>query len=107
MRAVRARARARPQRARAPLPAAAHGRSPRVGVPSRASRSWSPRHEPRSASMTSMTDGVWRLDPDRSSVEFHVPNFWGLMTVKGRFGGFDGTLDLSAEPAIELNIDAD
>jgi polyisoprenoid-binding protein YceI len=56
--------------------------------------------------MTSITEGVWRLDPDRSSVEFHVPNFWGLMTVKGRFGGFDGRLDLSAEPAIELTIDA-
>ena len=56
--------------------------------------------------MTSITDGVWRLDPDRSSVEFHVPNFYGLMTVKGHFGRYDGTLDLSAQPAIELTIEA-
>jgi polyisoprenoid-binding protein YceI len=56
--------------------------------------------------MTSITDGVWRLDPDRSSVEFHVPNFYGLMTVKGHFGRYDGTLDLSGQPAIELTIEA-
>ncbi len=27
----------------------------------------------------------WRIDPTRSSVEFHAPNFWGLGTVKGKF----------------------
>jgi hypothetical protein len=27
----------------------------------------------------------WRIDPARSSVEFHAPNFWGLATVKGGF----------------------
>jgi polyisoprenoid-binding protein YceI len=49
----------------------------------------------------------WRIDPRRSSVEFHVPNFWGLQTVKGRFERYDGTLDLSGEPSVELTIDAD
>ena len=56
--------------------------------------------------MPSITDGVWRLDPDRSSVEFQVPSAYGLMTVKGRFGGYHGTLDLSAQPSIALTIEA-
>jgi polyisoprenoid-binding protein YceI len=50
---------------------------------------------------------AWRLDPTRSSVEFHVRHFYGLMTVKGRFNRFEGALDLSARPAVELTIDAD
>ena len=50
--------------------------------------------------------GAWRLDPARSSVEFHVRHFYGLMTVKGRFAGFEGTLDLRAQPAVRLTIDA-
>jgi polyisoprenoid-binding protein YceI len=50
--------------------------------------------------------GVWRLDPARSSVEFHVRHFYGLMTVKGDFADYAGTLDLSAEPAVELTIQA-
>jgi polyisoprenoid-binding protein YceI len=48
----------------------------------------------------------WRIDPTRSSVEFHVRNFWGLATVKGRFERYDGTLELYKTPAIELTIDA-
>ena len=51
--------------------------------------------------------GTWRLDPARSSVEFHVRHFYGLMTVKGRFDRYQGSLDLSARPAVELVIDAD
>ena len=50
--------------------------------------------------------GRWRLDPTRSSVEFHVRNFYGLMTVKGRFASYDGTLELGAQPAAQLTIDA-
>jgi polyisoprenoid-binding protein YceI len=53
-----------------------------------------------------ITDGVWRLDPSRSSVTFHVRHFYGLMTVKGEFADYDGTLDLSAIPAVELTIQA-
>ena len=49
----------------------------------------------------------WRIDPERSSVEFRARTFWGLMTVKGRFERYDGTLDLRDGPAIELTIDAD
>jgi polyisoprenoid-binding protein YceI len=50
--------------------------------------------------------GRWLLDPQRSSVEFRVGHFWGLVTVKGRFDHYHGQLDLTARPAIELTIDA-
>ena len=52
------------------------------------------------------TAGGWQVDPQRSSVEFSVGNFWGLATVQGHFGDYHGRLDLSADPAIELTIDA-
>jgi len=48
----------------------------------------------------------WRIDPARSQVEFRTPTFWGLMTVKGQFERYEGTLDLRREPAIELTIEA-
>jgi polyisoprenoid-binding protein YceI len=48
----------------------------------------------------------WRIDPTRSRVEFRTPTFWGMMTVKGRFERYEGTLDLRREPAIELTIEA-
>jgi polyisoprenoid-binding protein YceI len=50
--------------------------------------------------------GKWQLDPERSSVEFRVRNLWGLMSVKGHFEDFQGRLDLDADPAIELKVDA-
>jgi polyisoprenoid-binding protein YceI len=53
-----------------------------------------------------VTTGAWRLDPTRSSAEFHVRHFYGLMTVKGRFDRYEGTLDFGAQPAVELTIDA-
>jgi polyisoprenoid-binding protein YceI len=53
-----------------------------------------------------VTAGAWRLDPARSSVAFHVPHFYGLMTVKGEFADHEGTLDLGATPAVELTIQA-
>lgn len=49
----------------------------------------------------------WRIDPSRSSVEFHVRTFWGLSTVRGRFESYDGTLDMRSDPVIDLQIDAD
>lgn len=51
--------------------------------------------------------GRSRLDPAHSSAEFHVRHFYGLMTVKGHFDRFEGTLNLDGEPTIELTIDAD
>jgi len=52
-------------------------------------------------------NGRWRIDPERSSVEFHVRNLWGLQTVKGRFESYTGTLELPRQPSIELTIEAD
>jgi polyisoprenoid-binding protein YceI len=49
----------------------------------------------------------WRIDPARSSVDFHAKGFWGMQTIKGRFTRYHGTLDLAAEPAVELVIEAD
>ena len=54
----------------------------------------------------SIAEGRWRIDPTRSSVEFHTPTLWALATVDGRFERYDGTLDLQRSPAIELTIDA-
>jgi polyisoprenoid-binding protein YceI len=49
----------------------------------------------------------WRLDPARSSVEFHVRHFYGLVTVKGRFDRYEGGLDLRSKPSVQLVIEAD
>jgi polyisoprenoid-binding protein YceI len=62
---------------------------------------------PAAPAADGLATGTWRLDPTRSSVEFHVRHFYGLMTVKGRFDRYRGSLDLSARPAVELVIDAD
>jgi polyisoprenoid-binding protein YceI len=61
---------------------------------------------PNTTKAHDITTSRWRIDPARSSVEFHSPGFWGLVTVKGRFERYAGTLDLTREPAIELTIDA-
>jgi polyisoprenoid-binding protein YceI len=50
--------------------------------------------------------GRWQLDPQRSTVGFRAWHFWGLGAVKGRFDDYHGRLDLSADPAIELTIEA-
>ena len=52
--------------------------------------------------------GRWRIDPDRSTAEFRVPNFWGLMKVKGRFDRLSGWLEIGerGERRLELTIDA-
>lgn len=54
---------------------------------------------------SSIASRRWRIDPARSSVEFHVRNLWGAATVTGRFERYRGTLDLRADPAVELTID--
>ncbi len=53
-----------------------------------------------------LASGIWHLDPARSSVEFQVRHFYGLMTVKGHFDRFHGSLDISRRPAVELVIDS-
>jgi polyisoprenoid-binding protein YceI len=54
-----------------------------------------------------ITTTRWRIDPARSSVAFSVKNFWGMATVKGGFSRYHGSLDLTADPAIELTVEAD
>lgn len=54
-----------------------------------------------------LNSGSWRLDPENSSIEFHVRHFWGLMTVKGHFDRYDGTIDGGPRPAVTLTIQPD
>ncbi len=51
----------------------------------------------------------WRLDPARSSAEFQVPSFWGLVKVKGRFDRLHGWLEIGDDGRrrLELTIEAD
>lgn len=58
------------------------------------------------ATASDLTTSAWRLDPADSTVEFQVPNFWGLATVEGHFERFEGTLDLRAQPVLQLIIEA-
>ena len=53
-----------------------------------------------------MASDRWELDATRSSVEFRARKLWGLVTVKGHFDDYEGQLDLNANPALELTIDA-
>ena len=57
-------------------------------------------------SANALAVGSWELDPSRSSVEFHVRHFYGLLTVKGHFDRYEGRLDLSGSPAVSLVIEA-
>jgi polyisoprenoid-binding protein YceI len=64
-------------------------------------------HAPHPVGAPAVDATRWRIDPSRSRVEFHVKAVWGMATVRGRFSRYHGTLDLSAEPAIDLTIEAD
>lgn len=59
----------------------------------------------RTRSQATLT-GRWQLDPQRSSIKFRVRHFWGLMTVEGHFDDYEGSLDFSADPAMELTIES-
>jgi len=58
------------------------------------------------ATSNALAVGSWELDPSRSSVEFHVRHFYGLLTVKGHFDRYEGRLDLTGSPAVSLVIEA-
>ncbi|WCB93446.1 Protein YceI [Baekduia alba] len=47
----------------------------------------------------------WRIDPARSSVEFRTRMLLGWPVATGRFSRYQGTLDLTERPAIELTIE--
>jgi polyisoprenoid-binding protein YceI len=56
------------------------------------------------------TPGATRrtVDREKTSVDFAVKTFWGLMTVRGRFDRFDGWYETGPDGTrIELTIDAD
>jgi polyisoprenoid-binding protein YceI len=52
---------------------------------------------------TAIPTGTWTIDPGHSSLEFGVKHL-GLSTVKGRAGGFSGTIVGGDEPVIEGNV---
>ena len=49
--------------------------------------------------------GVWSLDPDRSTVNFKIRNFWGLINVKGRFTVVSGDGQITGKGAIFGRLD--
>jgi polyisoprenoid-binding protein YceI len=51
------------------------------------------------------TAGVWSLDPDRSTVNFKIRNFWGLINVKGRFTDVSGDGQVTGKGAIFGRLD--
>ena len=54
-----------------------------------------------------LADGVWSVDPQRSEIGFDVKALWGIHTVRGVFGAYDGTLTVQAGGAAgNLTIDA-
>lgn len=56
-----------------------------------------------------LEESRWRLDPARSTAEFRVRHFWGLVTVEGHFEDLRGRLDLrpGRQPAVDLTLHAD
>jgi polyisoprenoid-binding protein YceI len=56
---------------------------------------------------TETTVERWTADPSRTTVEFEVEHLWGLHTVRGRFGSFDGLYTVGPGGSrIELTVDA-
>lgn len=51
------------------------------------------------------TAGVWSLDRDRSTVGFSIKNFWGLLTVKGRFTVVSADGQITSRGAIFGRLD--
>ena len=58
--------------------------------------------------VTPLPAGEWTLDPDKSSAEFAVKHFWGLITVRGHFNAIEGELSIDPAGAVagELRINA-
>lgn len=51
------------------------------------------------------TAGVWSLDRGRSSVGFSIKNFWGLLSVKGRFTDVNADGQITSKGAIFGRLD--
>jgi polyisoprenoid-binding protein YceI len=52
----------------------------------------------RTATITPLPTGTWKVDPVHSSVEFQVKHL-GIATVKGQFNEFEGVLEIGPESA--------
>jgi len=64
-------------------------------------------HVSSGTTQPSLPQGVWSVDPQRSEIGFAVKNFWGLQTVHGVFGAYDGRLMVGEDGAGgELTIEA-
>ena len=53
------------------------------------------------------TTGQWVLDTTRSTFEFRVKHFWGLVTVRGQFKQFEGQADVDLAGAISATVTID
>src|SRR6202020_3002283 len=51
------------------------------------------------------TAGVWSLDHNRSTVNFKIRNFWGLLNGKGRFTDVSGDGQVTGKGAIFGRLD--
>jgi polyisoprenoid-binding protein YceI len=54
---------------------------------------------------TVLPAGEWAIDPSWSSLEFEVKKL-GLLTIKGRVPGFEGTIRGGEAPSVEGTVDA-
>jgi polyisoprenoid-binding protein YceI len=55
-----------------------------------------------------LPDGAWRVDRRRSEIGFAVKDLWGLRTVRGLFGAYDGSLEMrGGAGAGKVTIEAD
>ena len=65
-------------------------------------------HLPTGTTEPPLPDGVWSVDPRRSEIGFAVKDIWGLRTVRGVFGAYDGSLKVrGGRAAGEHTIQAD
>ena len=54
-----------------------------------------------------LADGAWSVDPGHSEIGFAVKSIWGLQTIRGVFGIYEGSLRVGAGQAVgELTIES-
>jgi polyisoprenoid-binding protein YceI len=51
--------------------------------------------------------GQWRLDPEQSTVEFRVPHFWHIITVRGWFDRLEGEGSVAPDGTVTGRIAVD
>jgi polyisoprenoid-binding protein YceI len=63
--------------------------------------------QPHDTTGTSLPTGSWEIAPHASQLKFAAKTIWGLVTVKGSFGSYEGKLDVGPNGATgTLTIDA-